>query len=276
MNEEFRSRLKNAFVWTMATVIVSFLFTLMMIYFEWGENPGFKTWNDIVWWWIVTISGLGYGDVLPITAWGRVFGGVVIATSLVLFAIVVSEIAAIIKLFYEHKEMGIIRVNYSGHVVIYGYTSLSAGVIKLLRRHFGKDLKIVLISNDIDRNPFPDQVDFIYANPITRSTFREANTKDAAAAIILANDRFNNPDAYSLVIASGIERDNARVTTLVELVSDDMKDLFKEGNIDAFIDRKVLLRDLLENNDDPKLIRIINKQTNLDDKVEEDESVELI
>ena len=274
-NKQITSRIKHASLWTFATIAISLSVTLFLFEFEKDVNPGFQTAWDAVWWWVVTITGLGYGDLTPVTPEGKILATMVIFTGLILFAIVISEVAELIKLTYDRKEKGIIRIGYKGHVVVYGYTSLTAGVVKLLRGHFGKGLKIVLISNDIDFNPFPKIVDFIYANPIDRETFVEANAEEAVASIILANDRFTDPDAYSLVIATGVEKYNSRAVTIVELMDDEYKSLYKEGKIEAFIKRRDLLQDLLANSTDSKLVRIIEKETNLESK-EDGEVVDLV
>lgn len=270
LNKELSSRIKHTLRWLLLTCFVSLSASFVIFEMEKDINTGLDSVGEIVWWWIVTISGLGYGDKYPITDEGRILAGFVIASGLVLLAIVISEVASLITLTYERKEKGIIRIGYSNHIVIYGYTSLTAGVVKLLRSHFGPQLRIVLISNDIDFNPFPKEVDFIYANPINKDTFIESNAQEAMASIILANDRFSDPDAYSLVIATGVESYNPRSVTIVEIMDDDYKGLYKEGNIEAFLYRKDLLKDLLDKNDDSKLLRIIEKETQLtkDDNAE--------
>ena len=53
------------------------------------------------------------------------------------------------------------------------------------------------------------------------------------------------------------------------------KELYKEGKIEAFINRKELLRDLLQKSQDSKLVRIIEKETGLQSDLN-DEKVELI
>ncbi|MBD3280219.1 hypothetical protein GF389_01700 [Candidatus Dojkabacteria bacterium] len=262
-NRQITSRIRHAFVWILTTVSMSLSVAFIIFGFEKEVNPDFNSLWDAAWWWLVTITGLGYGDLTPITPEGKSLAAFVILTGLILLAIVISEVAELIRLTYDRKEKGIIRIGYSGHVVIYGYTSLTAGVVKLLRSHFGKELKIVLISNDIDFNPFPKEVDFIYANPIDKDTFIEANAEEAIASIILANDRFTDPDAYSLVIATGVEKHNPQAVTIVELMNDEYKALYKEGKIEAFIKRKDLLQDLLSNSSDSKFVRIIEKETTL-------------
>jgi voltage-gated potassium channel len=59
-----------------ALVVVSLLsgFVVTLI-----DREDFPTFGTGVWWSIVTIATVGYGDVVPHTAWGRVVGSVVIA-----------------------------------------------------------------------------------------------------------------------------------------------------------------------------------------------------
>ncbi len=275
-NKELTARIKHAILWAGFTGIISLSASLLMFHFERVVNPALDTLGETIWWWLVTIAGLGYSGGDPVTIEGKLLGTFVIVTSLILLAIVVTEFADLIRLTYERKQKGIIRINYQDHVIIYGYTSLTAGVVKLLRTHFGKELKIVLISNDVDFNPFPKEVDFIYANPINKDTFVEANIMDAMASIILANDRFSDPDAYSLVIATGVEMYNPKAVNIVEIMDDQYKELYKQGNIEAFIRRKELLKDLLDKNDDSKLIRIIEKETPLVSTDDPTHTVELV
>lgn len=275
LNKQISSRINHTFVWLSFTILISLSASFLIFLFEKNVNTAFASIGDTVWWWIVTITGLGYGDIYPTTPEGKALASFVIVTGLVLLAIVISEVAELIRLSYDRKEKGMIRIRYRNHVVIYGYTSLTAGVVKLLRSHFGKNLKIVLISNDIDFNPFPKEVDFIYANPIDRDTFFEANAEESIASIILSNDRFTDPDAYSLVIATGVEKFNPNAVTIVELMDDAYKSLYKEGKIEAFIRRKDLLQDLLTNVKDSKLVRIIEKETTLESEIN-DEKVELV
>ncbi|MBI4589570.1 MAG: ion transporter [Candidatus Rokubacteria bacterium] len=40
-----------------------------------------------MWWAIVTVATVGYGDIAPITAWGKVFGGLVMILGIAMFAV---------------------------------------------------------------------------------------------------------------------------------------------------------------------------------------------
>jgi hypothetical protein len=52
-------------------VLVGFVATII-------DRKDFPTFGTGVWWAIVTLGTVGYGDIVPTTAWGRVLGGFVI------------------------------------------------------------------------------------------------------------------------------------------------------------------------------------------------------
>lgn len=264
INRKIYERIKNMLVWGGLLLVVSFALALVLFEIEKGvPGSSFKTLGDLYWWWVNIMGGVGASNV-PSTPQSFVIATGILFLSFILLGLVISEISAVIRMVYARREEGNIKIRYQGHIVIFGYTSLTAAVIKLLRRSFGQQIKIVLISNDIEFNPFPGQADFISDNPINLSTLADANVQKATAAIILANDRFRDPDTYSLVIASGIEKQSSKVVTVVELINQQNKDLFKLTDIDGFIDRRELIEDLLQKTNVPKLLRIIQKESTLE------------
>ncbi len=59
-----------------------------------------------MWWCIVTLTTTGYGDMFPLTFWGRVIGGVTMLLGLVLFGILMNIVGKTIMvvLFGEHLD----------------------------------------------------------------------------------------------------------------------------------------------------------------------------
>jgi voltage-gated potassium channel len=71
------------------------LFASTGIYFiEREAQPDkFGSVPDSAWWAMATLTTVGYGDVAPVTAWGRLFGGVVMVVGLCVLALPVAIIA---------------------------------------------------------------------------------------------------------------------------------------------------------------------------------------
>ena len=52
-----------------------------------------NSWMDGLWWSVQTVTGVGYGDVYPVSNTGRVVGMVLQVSGLIVFALIVGQIA---------------------------------------------------------------------------------------------------------------------------------------------------------------------------------------
>ncbi len=87
---EFRPLLSALFI-----VFLLALVSATVLYFaERHVNPNFATIPQSLWWAIVTLTTVGYGDVVPTSALGRSLGGVVAVLGLCMFALPASILAS--------------------------------------------------------------------------------------------------------------------------------------------------------------------------------------
>ena len=68
-------------------VLAGFIVTLV-------DRKDFPTFGDGVWWAIVTLGTVGYGDIVPHTAWGRVVGSVVIVFGVTFIAFLTATVTS--------------------------------------------------------------------------------------------------------------------------------------------------------------------------------------
>jgi voltage-gated potassium channel len=67
----------------------------LVYYFEREAQPDkYGSIPEAMWWGIVTLTTVGYGDVTPVTLWGRIAGGLTAVMGLCMFAIPVGIIAS--------------------------------------------------------------------------------------------------------------------------------------------------------------------------------------
>ncbi len=60
---------------------------------EHATNPGFATFGDALWWGIVTLTTVGYGDIVPHTTTGRVAGVMIMITGISVLGLLAGSMA---------------------------------------------------------------------------------------------------------------------------------------------------------------------------------------
>jgi len=78
-------------------------------------DPNVKTVEDGLWWAVVTMATVGYGDVVPTTTEGRIFGAVIIILGAVFFSLLTAQLAAYMvgeeELMRERDILNMVRQN---------------------------------------------------------------------------------------------------------------------------------------------------------------------
>ena len=71
-----------------AALLAGFVVTLV-------DEQDFPSFGVGVWWAIVTLATVGYGDVVPTTPWGRVVGGVVILVGVTFLSFLTATVTSL-------------------------------------------------------------------------------------------------------------------------------------------------------------------------------------
>ena len=135
------------------TIIILFI-VLFGFIIHLSEPDTFPTMIDGIWWAIVTISTVGYGDYAPSTLLGRMIGSVLILSGA---GIVTSYFASIAKASFS-SELQLLKgtKEFSGtnHIIIVGWNERSKEIIEKIheRRH---EQSIVLIDSTLQEHPLP-------------------------------------------------------------------------------------------------------------------------
>ncbi len=77
----------------LATIFFEFGSFLILSAEQLSPDANIKTSQDAIWWSLVTISTVGYGDKYPTTTWGRFIGSILIVTGVAVFTSVTSIMA---------------------------------------------------------------------------------------------------------------------------------------------------------------------------------------
>ena len=108
-------------LYTLVALVVGGLAVLRL---ESRTNTSFQTVEDGIWWAVVTLTTIGYGDKFPITTGGRLVAGVMLLFGLGMVGIVTGKIASILVEKKIKEGRGLTdAMHVSGHCVILGWKS---------------------------------------------------------------------------------------------------------------------------------------------------------
>ena len=101
-----------------------------------------EKWNvvDAFYMTIITISTVGYGEVLPLSLSGKMFTSVLIITSFGTFAFAVTSITSYImggeyKRYYQHHKLNQMVKKLEKHVIVCGLGRVGRQAVKELKAH---------------------------------------------------------------------------------------------------------------------------------------------
>jgi len=81
-----------------AAVGIVFIGSLVAYYAEHPVNPEFATFGDALWWGIVTLTTVGYGDIVPETTTGRWAAVTIMVTGIAVLGVLAGSLASFFRL----------------------------------------------------------------------------------------------------------------------------------------------------------------------------------
>ncbi|HUU40197.1 MAG TPA: ion channel [Desulfatiglandales bacterium] len=205
---------------------------------------------DTLWWALVTITTVGYGDVVPHSTLGRLIGIVIMFSGVVLVSLFTATIASV---FVERKIKegeGLESIKEKNHIVICGWNNNGEKVIEgILIRDKNGIYPIVLI-NELDKDEIESiqykhkdrGIHFVRGSFVKEDVLARANIFKAKAAIILSDisshtHSLEKSDERTIFGAMAIKSMAPKVRICAELVNQENKEYLLRANVDDIIIR---------------------------------------
>lgn len=212
----FSKKLRRENLHRIILVVVIFTLFSSLLYWRLEKNVDFQ---DAVWWSIVTMTTVGYGDLYPATQTGRLLGVVVMLFGIGFLGILTATIASI---FIESKIMenrGMKAINAENHFVVGGWNYTGPDIIAELRAdEKSRNIPIVIIC-PLDENPFDGKNVFFVKGDLKKDALDRANAAKAQTVILLPDDHHNAEmrDAKTILNTLTIKSLYPHVRVCVEL-----------------------------------------------------------
>jgi len=207
-----------AFFFTLVCLIIVALLlgcALLVWLFE-SQDPvhrNIMSFWDGIWWAIVTIATVGYGDRFPVTYPGRVVGLVLIVVGYSLLSVFAGLIAS---LFVEDRmkgAKGLKQIRTHDHIVICGWNNTAEFLLRALLEKQLQDVEVCLLINqpseffEAIESRFPNlQLRFVRGEVTSEDVLKRASVETAAQVIILADQSLaaQSADDRSIIVANAM------------------------------------------------------------------------
>ena len=147
---------------------------------------------SFLYYYATTATTVGYGDLSPVTAGGRVAAFLfVLPGSIAVFTAVLGRGIADLGSLWRRGMNGLGEYGTrTGHTVVLGWQGVrTRRLIDLLRADHPDEARIVLVAKSLEQNPLPDELDFVRADTLsTRAALERAGIAGARSVVVRGED----------------------------------------------------------------------------------------
>jgi voltage-gated potassium channel len=196
-------------------VILVLLSTLGLAFFE--PNTSLA---DGLWWSIVTLTTVGYGDITPNSLAGRLIGILIMLLGIGIIALFTASIASIFVTLQLRKERGMSSYNFEKHIILCEWNHRAKEIIQELRSDRRVDTAPIVLIAEINMKPVEDEDLFFIQGSVNEENLKRANLEKASTVIILGDDTLDPSarDAKAVLATLTVESINPAAYTIVELI----------------------------------------------------------
>ncbi|MFT6629965.1 MAG: voltage-gated potassium channel [Flavobacteriales bacterium] len=171
---------------------------------ERGVNPGIDSVADGIWWSLVTLTTVGFGDITPLTPLGRAIGGAVMVMgmfTLALFAGIVGT--TLLRSVVSLREDSFRMSSHTNHIVVVGYDSGARLLLSELLQEVDTDQTELLVFAPGDRPvELPPEFKWVSGDASRESELVKVRLEYCRGVIIVGsrNAPLQSADAMTLLI----------------------------------------------------------------------------
>lgn len=160
---------------------------LTVFVLEFEQNPNMASVGDGMWWALVTLTTVGFGDVVPVTAAGRIVGGMLMLIGMMnlgLFAAIVGH--TLPKALMRVREEQFRMSGYLNHWIVCGYEAGSELFLRSLVKEMGSEEVVLLFGPRERPDGVPGHFLWVEGDPQKESELPKLRLEYAAGVILVA------------------------------------------------------------------------------------------
>ena len=194
-----------------------------------SETSNINSFQDALWYSVVTLTTVGYGDIYPVTTIGRNIGYIFVLGSLGVLGLLISRITEVFVNIRETRKMGLLGSNYKDHIVVIGWDMFAQSVVDEL---IGAEKKVAIITDKKDhvdsiRERYNETDVFVLVTDYSNyAVLEKANINKASTVFLNFED-----DTQKLVYSLNLKKLYGTVEHVVILNNADLEDTFHAAGV---------------------------------------------
>ena len=201
----------------------------------WFEED--RSFPDAVWWAIVTLTTVGFGDIAPISLGGRAIGVVLMFFGIGVLGTFTATIAGVFVEKRQKRERGMEASDLEGHIVLCGWNGRTREILKDLRADPRAAGAGIVLLAEVETKPVEDEQLHFVRGDVNEEDLRRAGIQ-RAATVVLVGDRgldYQARDAKAVLAVLTIKSLNPDVYVIVELAGEENVRHCKHARADEII-----------------------------------------
>ncbi len=171
-----------------AVLLATMIGGTSLYFLERQNNENVQTLSDGLWWAIVTLTTVGYGDISPATGLGKI-----VAAALMIFGMFVLALFAgivgntLLNTVMTIREEQFRVSNYLGHIVVCGYDPGARMLLDTIETEFGEEPHELLLFSRGERPPdVPPKFMWVSGDPTKESELDKVKLTHANVVVVVA------------------------------------------------------------------------------------------
>jgi len=224
--------------------LVSLMGAILFYFIEVRHNPNLQSFSQAVWWVLVSITTVGYGDVVPITGAGRLLGIFVIFTGVALVSMFTATISSIFVTQKLKEERGLKEISDRNHIIICGWNHTGDQILSAIFRQ-PQPPTVVLINQapeDQIHNVFMkfkgNPLKFVRGDFAQEEVLNRANLSKAKAVIIIPDSSSGltaRSDEKTILTAFSVKAIQPKIKVYAHILDRDNEPYLKKAQVDDYL-----------------------------------------
>ncbi len=178
--------------------------------------------TDALWWSVVTLTTVGFGDISPVSLGGRLIGVVLMFFGIGVLGMFTATIAGVFVEQRMRKDRGMDSCDFQGHIILCGWNGRMKEILADLRADARSAEDDIVLVADIDAKPVADDRLHFVRGDVTEENLKRSAIATAATAVIVGDRSldYSARDARTVLSTLTVKSLNPNVYAIVELASD--------------------------------------------------------